>query len=146
MIPDAALEIIKHFEGVRLRAYHDCVGFPTIGVGHLLSRVKGASLDQWPDITEDECDNLLRQDAKKAADSVRRLIKVPLTDGQQSALIDFVFNLGGGQLQASTLRAVITRGDIDDAPEQFGKWVYGGGVKLPGLVRRRAAEVQLWSS
>lgn len=143
-IPQSAIDIIKKFEGLRLKPYHDCVGFPTVGYGHLLSRQKGASLDQWPDINQAEADKLLELDAEKAANSVDRLIEVPMTDGQRGALIDFVFNLGAGQLQVSTLRKVINRGDIDDAPEQFAKWVYAGGVKLPGLIRRRSAEVDLW--
>jgi len=143
-IPDQALDLIRRFEGLRLRPYHDCVGFPTVGYGHLLSRQKGASLDQWHDITEQEADNLLKIDAQKAANSVNRLIAAPLSDGQYGALIDFTLNLGGGQLQASTLRQVINRGEYDLAPEQFARWAYAGGVKLAGLVRRRAAECELW--
>ncbi len=143
-VSEATLDLIRRFEGLRLRPYHDCVGFPPVGYGHLLSRQKGASLDQWPDITEQEADNLLKIDAQKAANSVNRLITVPLSDGQYGALIDFTLNLGGGQLQASTLRQVVNRGEYDLAPEQFARWCYAGGVKLAGLVRRRAAEVEMW--
>ena len=144
MINESALSLIKRFEGLRLTPYHDCVGFPTIGYGHLLSREKGADLSQWPAIDADEAIRLAEIDAEKAAASVARQITVPLTEGQQAALIDFVFNLGGGQLQVSTLRKVINRGDFDQAPEQFMKWCHAGGVKLAGLVKRRAAEVELW--
>ena len=80
----------------------------------------------------------------KALASVGRLITVPLTDHQAAALADFAFNCGPGNLQASTLRAVINRGDYAAASPQFRRWVYAGPVKLPGLVRRRAAEVKMW--
>lgn len=146
MIPQAAIDIIKRFEGLSLKAYRCPAALPTIGYGHLLSRDPKADLAQWPDIDQARADELLAIDAAKSAASVDRLITVPLTDGQRGALISFVFNLGGGNLQASTLRRVINRGDMDDAPEQLAKWVYAGGVKLPGLVRRRAAEAALWTS
>lgn len=144
MIPSAAIDLIKRFEGLSLKAYRCPAGLPTIGYGHLLSRDPKADLSQWPDIDQSRADELLAIDAAKSAASVARLITVPLTEGQRAALISFVFNFGGGNLQASTLRRVINRGDIDDAPDQFRKWVYAGGVKLPGLVRRRAAEIELW--
>jgi lysozyme len=76
--------------------------------------------------------------------SVDRLCPVPLSEGQRAALIDFAFNLGAGNLQASTLRKMTNRGDMEGAAREFPKWVYAGGVKLPGLVRRRAAEAEIF--
>jgi lysozyme len=143
-VPAAALDLIRRFEGRRLAPYHDCVGFPTVGYGRLLSREKGADLSRWPAIGEDQAEAYLAEDAADAARSVTRLISVPLGDGRFAALVDFVFNLGGGQLQVSTLRRVINRGDLDDAPVQLLRWCHAGGVKLAGLARRRAAEVEVW--
>lgn len=145
-VPAAALDLIRRFEGCELSPYHDPIGFPTQGYGRLLSRQKGADLSAWRPIDESTAESWLATDAAKAGQTVRRLITAPLTDGQYAALIDFVFNLGGGHLELSTLRRVINRGDVEDAPQQFSKWVYAGGIKLAGLVRRRAAEVALWTA
>jgi lysozyme len=143
-VPQRALDLIKHFEGCHLAPYHDVVGFPTQGYGRLLSRRKGDDLSLWPAIDRDTAERWLEEDAKQAARSVVRLIDVPLSDGQFAALVDFVFNLGGGNLELSTLRKVINRGDLGDAPEQFRRWVHAGKTLLRGLVRRRDAEIDAW--
>lgn len=144
MIPQAAVTIAKQFEGLELAAYHDPVGFPTQGYGRLLSRKRWADLSQWPDIDEATAEAWLIEDLERTAASVARLITVPLTENQQAALIDFAFNLGAGNLQISSLRAKLNRGEYGDAADEFLKWVYAGGVKLVGLVRRRAAERDLF--
>lgn len=141
---DLADDIARPFEGFRHRAYHDPVGFPTQGYGRLLSRVPWSDLSKYPDIDEHTGEMWLQEDMRSALASVRRLISVPLTDHQEAALIDFAYNCGGGNLQASTLRRVINRGEFDAAPAQFMRWTRARGVKLNGLVRRRAAEVSYW--
>ena len=70
---------------------------------------------------------------------------MPLTDGQFDALVSFTYNLGGGALQRSTLRGKINREEHAEIPEQFMRWVWAGGRKLKGLVRRRAAEAGLYA-
>jgi lysozyme len=69
---------------------------------------------------------------------------VPLTQGQYDALVSFPFNEGAGRLQASTLLKMLNAGNYQATAGQFGAWVYGGGVKLPGLVIRRAAEAEMF--
>ena len=140
----AGVELIKSFEGCRLDPYYDSVGYATIGYGHLLSKRKWAPLDQWPSLAnEQEAEELLRVDLVPREASVRRLIRVPLSHGQFDALVSFCFNLGAGTLQASTLRRVLNRGAYGEAPAQIQRWVYAGGQRLRGLVRRRLAEVML---
>ncbi len=73
-----------------------------------------------------------------------RLISAPLSDGRFDALTSFTFNLGGGALQRSTLRRRVNREEHDDVPDEFRKWVWGGGHKLPGLIRRREAEAMTY--
>ena len=144
---DLAAEIAKPFEGLRLQPYHDPVGFPTIGYGHLLSREPYADLSQWEPLADEHAaEELLQRDMAVAVGAVGRLITVPLTAEQEAALIDFAFNCGAGNLQVSTLRRAINRQEYDAAPEQFRRWVYARGRKLAGLVRRRAAEADLWQS
>lgn len=148
-LSDEGLELIKRFEGLRLAPYHDDVGYPTVGYGHLLSKQKWADLNQWPTIQQEDADALLRQDVARFESAVARLIRVPLSQGQLDALVSFSFNLGAGALQASTLRRVINRGHYHEAPRQLLRWVFAGGRRLRGLVRRREAEVivgQLWAA
>lgn len=145
-ILDIAAEIAKPFEGLRLKAYHDPVGFPTIGYGHLLSRNRWEDLSKYPDITEEEAERLLEEDMITAAKAAIRLCPNVENPEQLAALADFAFNLGAGNLQISTLRRKILREDYQGAAEEFGKWVFAAGVKLPGLVRRRSAERAIFES
>ncbi len=78
--------------------------------------------------------------------AVLRLIRVPLTDGQFNALCSFAFNLGSGALQRSTLRRKVNREEHTAVPPEFLHWVWAGGRKLKGLVRRRDAEAALYRS
>ncbi|MCK2116524.1 lysozyme [Pseudomonas juntendi] len=134
--PDRSTSVIE--------PYYDPVGLPTIGYGHLLSRKAWAPLEQFPEISVTQAQALLRSDLMKAAGSVMRMVKVKLNANQLAALIDFVFNAGAGNFEVSTLRRVINRGDFPAVPAQLMRWVYAKGVKLPGLVKRRRAEAELW--
>jgi lysozyme len=127
-----------------IEPYHDPVGYPTIGYGHLLSRVAWEPLAKYPAVTTEEAERLLEVDLMKSFRAVRRLCPVEMTAYQAGALIDFTFNCGGGNLEISMLRRCVNRGDMDSAAEQFGRWIYAKGVKLPGLVKRRAVESQMF--
>lgn len=141
---ELALDLAKPFEGLRLSAYHDPVGYPTQGFGRLLSRIPWEPLDRWPDIDEATAESWLAEDMLKAARAVWRLCPVPMEQHQLAALYDFAFNCGAGNLQTSSLRQCVLRGDFRAAQGQFCKWVYARGAKLSGLVRRRAAEARLF--
>jgi lysozyme len=65
---------------------------------------------------------------------------VDLTQGQFDALCSFIFNLGCGAFQRSTLLRLLNESDYEGAAQQFGRWVNAGGMKLTGLVKRRAEE------
>lgn len=133
-----AIELVKASEGLRLQTYRDSAGVLTIGYGHTSGVRPGQS------ITTAEADQMLVDDLDEAAEGVRRLVTVPLKQGQFDALCDFVFNLGAGRLMGSTLLRVLNRGDYGAAAAQFKFWVMGGGQVLPGLVKRRAAERDLF--
>lgn len=137
---DRLFEVIKSFEGLSLTRYICPAGFPTIGWGHEITKADG----DLRRITLREAEELLSIDVGSAERSVKRLVYVPLSQGQYDALVDFTFNLGGGRLQSSTLRAKLNRGEYDEVPEQLLRWVWGGGRKLPGLIRRRKMDVALW--
>ncbi|CAB4195801.1 COG3772 Phage-related lysozyme (muraminidase) [uncultured Caudovirales phage] len=140
----ACIGLVKLFEGFRANVYECPAGIPTIGYGSTRGSDGQPLTLAAPSVTEDEAVALLARDLGGAARSVLRLISVPLTDGQFDALADFVYNLGGGALQRSTLRAKVNRGEHDGIPAEFMKWVRGGGRVLPGLVKRRAAEVRMY--
>lgn len=148
----AAGELAKPFEGLHklinglVHPYHDPVGFPTQGYGRLLSREAFAPLDKWPAQTPEDSLMWLEDDMGRALRSVLRLVTVELEVAQAAALTDFVYNCGGGNLQVSTLLRLVNRGEFERAADEFPKWVYAGGVRFAGLVRRRAAERYLWLS
>ena len=133
-------DLIKRFEGFSRTVYFCPAGYPTIGYGHVVKDDEDFSAG----IDEAKGEELLRQDAQITEHAVLRLINVHLTDGQFDALVSFTYNLGGGALQRSTLRRKINREEHAEAPEQFMRWVWAGGCKLKGLVRRRAAEADLY--
>ncbi len=141
-ITQAGLDLIKRFEGFSHIVYICPAGYPTIGYGHV---VKPQEREQFAGgIAPEQAETLLRQDVQTAERAVLRLITVPLTDGQFDALVSFTFNLGAGALQRSTLRRKVNRGNHAAVPAEFRKWVWAGGKKLDGLVKRREAEILLW--
>lgn len=139
-ITQNGLDLIKRFEGFSRTVYFCPAGYPTIGYGHVVKDNEDFSAG----IDEAQAEELLRQDAQIAERAVLRLINVPLTDGRFDALVSFTYNLGGGALQRSTLRRKINCEEHAEVPEQFVRWVWAGGRKLKGLVRRREAESRLY--
>lgn len=133
-----AIDLIKAAEGLRLTAYRDSVGVLTIGYGSTGGIKPGQT------ITPDQAEAMLVDDLDEAAEAVRQLVTVPLTQGQFDALCSFVFNLGAGRLRDSTLLRLLNQGKYGEAAAQFRFWVMAGGKPLPGLVKRRAAERALF--
>jgi len=137
-ITQAGLDLICRFEGFSPIIYLCPAGYPTIGYGHLITE---ANKEQFLDgIDELEALDLLKTDVQRAEQAVLRIINVPLTDWQFDALVSFTFNLGAGALQRSTLRRKVNREEHADVPAELMKWVWAGGRKQKGLVRRRRAE------
>jgi len=139
-ISDKGLDHIRKFEGFRACPYQDAAGVWTIGCGHTGPDVGRDSLC----ISETEAENLLREDVRSAEGAVNRHVNVPLSQDQFDALVSFTYNLGGGALERSTLLDKINARDYEGAAQEFPRWVYAGGRKLDGLVRRRKAEERLF--
>lgn len=138
------LELVKSFEGLKLDAYLDIAGVPTIGYGHTGKDVK---IGQRISLLEAE--KLLEADLKRFEAGVQILIgDAPTTSDQFSALVSFAYNLGLRALEKSTLLKRHKAGDIKTASEQFLAWVNarvnGQLVPVKGLVRRRSAEARLY--
>lgn len=138
----AGLALIRAFEGFSPTSYVCPAGYPTVGYGHVVQ--EGERFDA--PLSQEEGEALLRADLPRYEASVCRLIEGPLEERCFDALVSFTFNLGEGALAASTLRRLANTGRLADAGPQFDRWVFAGARKLPGLVRRRAAERALWES
>lgn len=139
-INKAGLELIKEFEGLRLRAYQCSGNVWTIGYGHTLGVKEGDN------ITAEQAEKFLLQDIEKSEDCVRRWAtekKVSLNSNQFSALVSLVYNCGPKPL-AGTVGTKLLRGDIEGAAEGFLLWNKAGGRLLAGLLRRREAERKLF--
>ncbi len=148
-VSEAGLQFIAKHEGLRLNLYNDPAGHCTIGVGHLvhLGNCNGSEPAEFRSgISEQRAYELLRSDANTAVQAVKNLVQVPLNQAQFDALTSFTFNLGAGNLQQSDLLERLNNGEYDAVPAELNRWVYGGGVVLPGLVARRQAEGKLFST
>lgn len=137
-ISQAGLALVKSFEGLRLTAYICPAGVPTIGYG----TTAGVRLGDR--ITPAQAEALLRRDLEKFETAVSRLVKVPINDNQFSALVCFVYNVGIGAFQRSTLLKYLNQGNYRATAQEFLKWNRGGGRVLAGLTRRRIAEQKLF--
>lgn len=139
---EAASCVIKHFEGLFLKAYVCPAGKKTIGYGHLVK--KG---EVWAsEITKYQAEEILKSDINGCFQTLSRLVSKPLNCHESAALVSFIFNLGGGVFRASALRRKVNRGDKLGASHEFLKWVYAGGIRLRGLIRRRKVEKNLFES
>lgn len=133
------LRLIQYFEGLTLVPYRCPAGYLTVGYGHRLMPT-----ERIAPITQETAEAMLTRDVRLSEASVAALVPVPLNQEQFDALVSFTFNLGSGALQRSRLRQKILRGEMDAAVQEFFRWVYAKGRKLPGLIRRRAAEARLF--
>jgi lysozyme len=133
------IALVKQFEGLRLRSYQDVGGVWTIGYGHIVGVTAGQT------ILQEQADSLLESDLQKACSEMQTLVTVWLNQNQVDALTSWVFNLGIGKLEESTLLRLLNMGQYTEIPSEMKKWVYAAGEIQPGLVLRRAAEAALWS-
>jgi lysozyme len=140
------VDLIKHYEGLRLKPYMCSAGVPTIGYGstYYPDGIKVTMVDRQ--ITEEEAETLLAATLLPFEREVDRMVAVPISQGQFDALVSFSFNLGSNALRGSTLLKKLNRGDKDGAAAQFGVWVNAAGKLLPGLVKRRESERKIFLS
>ncbi|MGM9774891.1 MAG: lysozyme [Candidatus Egerieousia sp.] len=132
------LELIKSFEGLRLKAYRCPAGVMTIGYGHTKDVMPGMVC------TPDQAQRWLEEDLAIAEIEVRSL-DVNLTQNRFDALVSFTFNCGAGAFRRSTLRRMVLENQANPAIRaELGKWVRSAGRVLPGLVARREKEADLY--
>ena len=133
------LDLIKHFEGFRSKAYKCPAGKWTIGYGHT------GNVEPGDIITEDEANILLAKDVRWAEQAIYDS-GARLTQNQFDALVSFIYNVGAGNSRKSTLRRKAMQDATDPTiPGEFHRWNKAGGKVLAGLVARRNAEADLWA-
>lgn len=146
-ISENGLKLIAQFEGCELKAYRCPAGIWTIGYGHT-----GDDVEPDMTITEDEAFELLGRDTVKTEKSVSKMLVNQIANGlinqnMFDALVSFAYNCGTGNLQKSTLLKKVKANPFDPSIEnEFMRWTKAGGRELPGLVKRRKAEAELYFS
>ena len=135
----AGIDLIKEFEGFRCDAYLCPAGVWTIGYGHTVGVKPGDY------VSRERGEEMLREDLRYYEDAVNDLVTVSLSQNEFDALVSFTYNLGVGALGESTLRKRLNTGEpkCPVFQQELPKWVKAGNETLPGLVRRREAEVEL---
>ncbi len=132
---DKAIALIKRWEGFSPVPYVCPAGYWTIGYGTLCTK-------NHPPIDEATAEKYLVAEVVKVLPGILRM-SGNLTGNKLEAVVSWVYNLGLGRYQASTMRKRINEGNWDAAAIEMQRWVYGGGKKLAGLVARRREEAAL---
>lgn len=140
-INQAGLDLIKSFEGCRLKAYKDVIGVWTIGVGHTGPEVVEGLI--W---SPEQANEALAQDLVKFEEGVSNLLTAAPTPNQFSAMVAFAFNVGLANLKSSTLLRCFNKHNAEGAAGEFLKWDHADGRVIPGLTRRRQAESDLFKA
>ena len=138
------IAIIRKYEGLRLQAYICPSGLATIGFGATFFE-NGTRVQLGDKISRDRADQLLFFQVKLFAEEVRRTVKSNINENQLGALVSFCFNVGGAAFAKSTLARKVNANPSDSTiRNEFMRWTRGGGKVLPGLVKRREEEANLY--
>jgi lysozyme len=140
-ISPAGLAVLRDFEKLRLASYADPGGVWTIGWGHTGDEVCAGMA-----CTDSDAERWLRADLAGTEKAVTSAIARILPACQFDALVIFTFNVGVGAFLHSALCRSVASGDPPavSAP-LFLHFVTAGGKHSPGLVRRREAEITLFT-
>lgn len=146
MIIQEAVDLIKHFEGLRLTPYLCSAGVPTIGYGSTFYEDGRKVTLQDPPITKERAESLfqLALDRQFTPAALRQCPVLIAHPNKLGAIVSFVYNLGAGRLQSSTLRRKINAELWDEAADQILVWNIAAGKVNKGLDRRRKAERALF--
>lgn len=143
---ERCLDLIRRFEGFRSKPYRCPAGVPTIGYGSTrYADGRPVKLTDAP-ITQEQADDIMRQTLGEYENAVNRYVTVPLSQNEFDALVDFAYNAGAKNLLNSTLLRKLNAGDRKGAAREFDRWVHANGEVLPGLVKRRMAERNLFET
>jgi lysozyme len=138
MTSRAGRNMIESFEGRRHKAYKCPAGVWTCGVG--------CTTDVGPETvwSDAEIDERFSADLRKFEVAVNKLVLVPITQPMFDAVCSLAYNAGLSALASSTLLRKLNAGDVAGAANEFGRWIHANGQRLPGLIRRRRAETEMF--
>jgi lysozyme len=139
-----AANLATEFEGFSATPYQDPVGIWTIGYGSTHDATGQPITADHPPIDEPTARAWLVDDMQMAFADIAQVVRVSLSDNERAALADFIYNLGCGAFNGSTLLRLLNAGQYEAAAQQIDLWDHAGGVALAGLLRRRQAETQLF--
>ena len=141
------LDLIKSFEGLKLKPYVCAGGINTIGYGNTYyMNGKKVTLQDKP-ITIQEAEELLKLSVSIYEKAVDSFCRDDISQSQFDALASFCYNVGTGNLQKSTLIKKVNANPQDPTIRaEFMKWNKAAGKVLLGLTRRRTAEANLYFS
>ncbi len=149
MINKQSINLIKSFEGLRLKAYPDpATGGEPITIGYGTTIYNGVQKVKLGDVIDEfQAESYLLFDINQFSKSVSKLIKKPLSDNQFGAITSFAYNVGIPNLRSSTLLKKINNDPGDySIKDEFKKWNRANGKIFVGLVKRRKAEADLYFS
>ena len=140
----AGKDLIKRFEGCKLKAYKCPAGLWTISWG-LTFYPDGTKVKEGDVITQQQAEDYFNAIVDDFAKKVDALIKSNVSENNFSALVSFAYNVGMGNFQRSTLLRKVNANPKDTIIRaEFMKWTRANNVVLKGLVRRREAEAKLY--
>jgi lysozyme len=145
-INDATVDLVKLFEGLRLKAYKDAVGVLTIGYGTTAAAGVGIVPHLGMTITEAEAETYLTRALEKFAAKISPKITAPINENEFGAFLSLAYNIGPGAFAKSSALRKFNAGDKAGAANAILLWNKAGGKVLSGLVRRREAERDLFLS
>jgi lysozyme len=138
----AGTAALVSYEGSVPVVYLDAVGIPTVCEGHTKTVTRADVGKNFAPL----CAQLLASDSADAQLAVRRAVTAQITQAQYDALVSYTFNVGGANLRSSTLLVKLNAGDCWGAGAEFPRWNKARGRVLPGLVKRRAAEREMFET
>jgi lysozyme len=138
-VSDQGLALIRQFEGFSPLPYRCPAGRLTVGYGHVI-----ATDEAYNGINLAQGEDMLKEDVNIVMSGIANLVRIPLEQCQFDALVALAYNIGLQAFERSTLLRLLNANDLKNAAGQFGRWVYAGGQRMEGLVRRRAAETALF--
>jgi lysozyme len=146
-ISQGGIDLIKKFEGLKLKPYLCSAGVPTIGYGNTFYENGKKVTLKDPQITEKRAEELLAYLLVSFEKYVDSYCRDDINQNQFDALVSFAYNLGPNSLKASTLLKKVNINPSDPTIKlEFLKWTKAGGRVLKGLVLRREAEASLYFS
>ncbi|KAJ2454674.1 hypothetical protein GGI03_006547 [Coemansia sp. RSA 2337] len=148
LVNQATIDLIEDFEGFVSRPAPDPIGLPTVGYGHLCKSKNCGEVTQKFPLTKESAEQLLRSDITPFTNCLDAYLtgRVKLNPNQWGALVSWAFNVGCRNAKTSSLVKRLNSGDDPNtvAGQELPKWNKAGGRTLPGLIRRRTAEVKLF--